>query len=62
VQDKVKRNKRIDPFISSPIFDLPVGPGLVGPDERDHGNSSVAGDPDSGSGASTVAKPPSGLP
>lgn len=28
---KVKRNKRIDPFISSPMFDLPVGPGLVGP-------------------------------
>jgi hypothetical protein len=33
VQDKVKRNKRIDPFISSPMFDLPVGPGLVGPDD-----------------------------
>jgi hypothetical protein len=28
---KVKKNKRIDPFISSPMFDLPVGPGLVGP-------------------------------
>jgi hypothetical protein len=33
VQDKVKRNKRVDPFISSPLFDLPVGPGLVGPDD-----------------------------
>lgn len=31
VQPKVKRNKRIDPFISSPMFDLPVGPGLPGP-------------------------------
>ncbi|HEY0133406.1 MAG TPA: heme peroxidase family protein [Nannocystis sp.] len=26
---KVKRNKRIDPFISTPMFKLPVGPGLV---------------------------------
>lgn len=34
VQDKVKRNKRIDPFISSPMFDLPVGPGLVEPDDE----------------------------
>ena len=33
VQPKVKRNKRIDPFISSPMFDLPVGPGLVDPDD-----------------------------
>lgn len=31
VQPKVKKNKRIDPFISSPLFDLPVGPGLPGP-------------------------------
>lgn len=31
VQPKVKKNKRIDPFISSPMFDLPVGPGLPGP-------------------------------
>ncbi|HEV2603434.1 MAG TPA: heme peroxidase family protein [Microvirga sp.] len=31
---KVKRNKRIDPFISSPMFDLPVGPGLVGPGDE----------------------------
>jgi hypothetical protein len=30
-QPKVKKNKRIDPFISSPMFDLPVGPGLVEP-------------------------------
>jgi hypothetical protein len=28
---KVKKNKRIDPFISSPMFDLPVGPGLIAP-------------------------------
>lgn len=28
---KVKKNKRIDPFISTPMFDLPVGPGLVDP-------------------------------
>jgi heme peroxidase len=34
VRDKVKRNKRIDPFISSPMFDLPVGPGLVDPDDE----------------------------
>jgi hypothetical protein len=40
VQDKVKRNKRIDPFISSPMFDLPVGPGLVDPDD---GLKSLAG-------------------
>jgi hypothetical protein len=32
VQPKVKKNKRIDPFISSPMFDLPVGPGLPPPD------------------------------
>lgn len=31
VQPKVKPNKRIDPFISSPMFDLPVGPGLPDP-------------------------------
>lgn len=31
VQPKVKKNKRIDPFISSPMFDLPVGPGLPAP-------------------------------
>jgi hypothetical protein len=31
VQPKVKKNKRIDPFLSSPLFDLPVGPGLPGP-------------------------------
>ena len=31
VQPKVKKNKRIDPFISSPMFDLPVAPGLPGP-------------------------------
>jgi hypothetical protein len=31
---KVKKNKRIDPFISSPMFDLPVGPGLVGPGDE----------------------------
>jgi hypothetical protein len=30
---KVKKNKRIDPFISSPMFDLPVGPGLVAPND-----------------------------
>ena len=34
VRDKVKRNKRIDPFISSPMFDLPVGPGLVDPNDE----------------------------
>ncbi|MES2461350.1 MAG: heme peroxidase family protein [Armatimonadota bacterium] len=28
---KVKKNKRIDPFISSPMFELPPGPGLVDP-------------------------------
>lgn len=28
---KVKKNKRIDTFISSPMFKLPVGPGLVDP-------------------------------
>ncbi|SFN82870.1 Animal haem peroxidase [Geodermatophilus obscurus] len=33
VRAKVKRNKRIDPYISSPMFDLPVGPGLVEPDD-----------------------------
>ncbi|WP_179228358.1 peroxidase family protein [Leptolyngbya ohadii] len=33
VQPKVKRNKRIDPFISSPMFALPVGPGLPEPVE-----------------------------
>lgn len=33
VEDKVKRNKQIDPFISSPMFDLPVGPGLVDPND-----------------------------
>lgn len=31
---KVKKNKRIDPFISSPMFDLPVGPGLVEPNDN----------------------------
>lgn len=31
VRDKVKKNKRIDPFVSSPMFDLPVGPGLIDP-------------------------------
>lgn len=31
VRDKVKKNKRIDPFISTPMFELPVGPGLVAP-------------------------------
>jgi hypothetical protein len=31
---KVKKNKRIDPFISSPMFDLPVGPGLPGPEDQ----------------------------
>ena len=34
VRPKVKRNKRIDPFISSPMFDLPVGPGLVDPGDE----------------------------
>jgi hypothetical protein len=34
VRDKVKRNKRIDPFVSSPMFDLPVGPGLVDPNDE----------------------------
>ena len=34
VQPKVKRNKRIDPFISSPMFDLPFGPGLPGPEDH----------------------------
>ena len=34
VRPKVKKNKRIDPFISSPIFDLPVGPGLPGPGDE----------------------------
>jgi hypothetical protein len=34
VRDKVKKNKRIDPFISSPMFDLPVGPGLVEPNDE----------------------------
>ncbi|HEX5719590.1 MAG TPA: heme peroxidase family protein [Thermoanaerobaculia bacterium] len=33
VLPKVKKNKRIDPFISSPLFDLPVGPGLPEPVE-----------------------------
>ena len=33
VQKKVKKNKRIDPFISSPMLQLPVGPGL--PDAND---------------------------
>ncbi|MBD1849782.1 heme peroxidase family protein [Leptolyngbya sp. ST-U4] len=33
VQPRVKPNKRIDPFISSPMFDLPVGPGLPDPVE-----------------------------
>jgi hypothetical protein len=33
VRDKVKKNKRIDPFVSSPMFDLPVGPGLVDPND-----------------------------
>lgn len=28
---KVKKNKRIDTFISSPMFKLPVGPGLIEP-------------------------------
>lgn len=32
---KVKKNKRIDPFISSPMFDLPAGPGLVDPTDPD---------------------------
>jgi hypothetical protein len=40
VRNKVKRNKRIDPFISSPMFDLPVGPGLVDPND---GLKSLAG-------------------
>jgi hypothetical protein len=40
VRSKVKRNKRIDPFISSPMFDLPVGPGLVDPND---GLKSLAG-------------------
>lgn len=31
VREKVKRNKRIDPFLSTPLFDLPVGPGLPPP-------------------------------
>ena len=30
---KVKKNKRIDRFLSSPLFALPVGPGLVAPDD-----------------------------
>lgn len=34
VRPKVKRNKRIDPFLSSPLFDLPVGPGLPGPGDE----------------------------
>jgi hypothetical protein len=34
VQPKVKKNKRIDPVISSPMFDLPVGPGLPGPGDE----------------------------
>jgi hypothetical protein len=33
VQPVVKKNKRIDPFISTPMFDLPVGPGLPEPIE-----------------------------
>lgn len=33
VQPRVKKNKRIDPFISTPMFDLPVGPGLLEPSE-----------------------------
>jgi Animal haem peroxidase len=33
VQPVVKKNKRIDPFISTPMFDLPVGPGLPEPVE-----------------------------
>lgn len=33
-QAKVKKNKRIDPFISTPMFTLPVGPGLVGPGDE----------------------------
>ncbi|MBD2018612.1 peroxidase, partial [Leptolyngbya sp. FACHB-36] len=33
VQPRVKKNKRIDPFISTPMFDLPVGPGLLEPAE-----------------------------
>lgn len=33
VRPKVKKNKRIDPFVSSPMFDLPVGPGLVAPND-----------------------------
>ncbi len=31
VRAKVKQNKRIDPFLSTPLFDLPVGPGLPSP-------------------------------
>jgi len=33
VRPVVKKNKRIDPFISTPMFDLPVGPGLPEPVE-----------------------------
>jgi hypothetical protein len=33
VRPIVKKNKRIDPFISTPMFDLPVGPGLPEPVE-----------------------------
>jgi hypothetical protein len=33
VQPVVKKNKRIDPFISTPMFELPVGPGLPEPVE-----------------------------
>jgi Animal haem peroxidase len=31
IRPKVKQNKRIDPFLSTPLFTLPVGPGLPGP-------------------------------
>lgn len=33
VRPKVKKNKRIDPFISTPMLELPVGPGLPGPND-----------------------------
>lgn len=34
VRNKVKPNKRIDPFITTALFNLPVGPGLVGPGDN----------------------------
>ncbi|MBC7971734.1 MAG: peroxidase [Verrucomicrobia bacterium] len=39
-QPKVKPNKRIDPFISTPMFELPVGPGLIEPGDE---QASLAG-------------------